>query len=351
MKRITPHIPVTTNFISFYKPLDYWALAAEEDVVANDVYAEPASPTWRIDNALVCDLMRGLARGKPWMIMEQATSHVNWRPHNTAKRPGQMRLGSYQAVARGANGIMFFQWRASKAGGEQFHSAMLPHAGTNTRTWGEVVQLGNELRHLDALLPTHTTAEVALVFDWDAWWALEYEGKPSGDLQMIEQVRAFYAPLYERNITVDLVPPDADLGRYKLVLVPNLYLLSGATAQNFVQFVERGGTLVMGCFSGIVDEQAQVWLGGYPAPLRTLLGLWVEEWAPHAAGQTGTVRSVDEETFTTRMWSEIIRLEGAEAIARFADDWYADQPAVTRHRFGNGGAYYVGTCLDDAGIR
>jgi beta-galactosidase len=350
LRRITPHIPVTTNFISVYKPLDYWAWAAAEDLVSNDAYPDPSSATWMIDHALACDLMRGLAGGNAWLLMEQATGLVNWRSHNVTKRPDQMRLGSYQALARGANGIMFFQWRASKAGGEQFHSAMLPHAGTATRTWREVVELGNELRQLDVLLDTRTTADVAIMFDWHAWWALELEGKPTSDLTMIDQVRAFYAPLYERNITVDIVPPAADLSRYKLVLAPNLYLASAATAQNLVQFVERGGTILMGCFSGIVDERAQVGLGGYPALFRALLGLCIEEFAPHAADQVGTVHTVDGATFTTQIWGDIIRLEGAEAIARFADNWYAGLPAVTRRAYGNGMAYYIGTCLDADGI-
>jgi beta-galactosidase len=98
---------------------------------------------------MICDLVRSLGKRRPWLLMEQASAHVNWRQRNATKRPGVMRLGSYQAVARGADGIMFFQWRQSKAGAENHHSGMLPHAGTDSRVWREVKTLGNELTRLD----------------------------------------------------------------------------------------------------------------------------------------------------------------------------------------------------------
>lgn len=116
---------------------------------------------------------------------------------------------------------MFFQWRASQAGSEKFHSAMVPHVGTESRTWREVVALGQELRRLDAVLPTRVRAEVAMVWDWESWWVLELDGKPSRDINLIEQISAYYQPLFARNITVDIVSPDAEVSDYRLVLVPN----------------------------------------------------------------------------------------------------------------------------------
>jgi beta-galactosidase len=350
LKELTPGIPVTTNFMGFFKPLDYWAWAAREDIVANDSYPEPSDPDAPIEAAMACDLMRSLRQGQPWMLMEQVTSHVNWRSRNTPKRPGQMRLWSYQAVARGANAVMFFQWRASKAGAEQFHGAMLPHAGTESRVWHEVAALGTELRQLDNLLHTHVRPEVAILFDWESWWALEIEGKPSSDVRMLEQVRTYYAPLFAHSITVDFVHPDGDLSRYRLVLAPNLYYVSDTAAHNIERFVASGGTLVMSFFSGIADAQGHVRLGGYPAPFRTLLGLRVEEFAPYAIGTTNAVYTEDEETYACDLWSDVINLEGAEAIAHYTDAFYAHRPAVTRHRFGAGMSYYIGTRLDSAGM-
>jgi len=350
VRAITPNIPLTTNFMGFFKPLDYWKWAMYEDVVTLDCYPDPADPQAAVETAMNYDLMRSVGQGKPWLLMEQVTSHVNWRPQNMTKQPGQMRLWSYQALARGADGIMFFQWRASIVGAEQFHGAMLPHAGTNTRVWREVTALGAELRQLDALVGSEVQAETGILLDWESWWALEHSGKPSADVRLLDQIRAWYSALYGGNIVTDFVHPGADLTRYRLLVAPNLYLLTEQAAHNIQRYVDQGGTLVVAFFSGIANEHAHVWPGGYPAPLRSVLGMVVEEFAPLANGQQGSVWTDDERAVAYDTWADVIRTEGAEPIARFTDGFYAHQPAVTRHQFGQGMSYYVGAGLDKAGI-
>jgi beta-galactosidase len=350
LKQHTPDVPLTTNFMRLFKPLDYWQWAAREDVVSLDLYQDPGDPLAHIDAALNYDLMRSLGAGRPWLLMESATSQVNWRPHNLPKQPGQMRLWSHQAVARGSNGVMFFQWRASKAGAEKFHSGMVPHAGTDTRTWREVVALGRELAQLGTVLPTRVRAEVAIVFDWESWWALEIDGKPSAGVRLVDQVRSYYDPLFRRNVTVDFVAPDADLSGYRLVLVPNLYLVRDAAAQNLERYVAAGGTLAMSFFSGIVDEREHIRLGGYPAPFRKLLGLRVAEFAAYAPGESNALVAGDGARYACDLWADVIDLEGAEALATFAGAFYAGRPALTRHTFGQGAAYYVGTRPDASGM-
>ncbi len=141
-KRAGPELPVTTNFMGFFKPLDYFDWASELDVASTDNYTDPAAPDWAMQSAMHYDLVRSVNKKMPWMVMEQTSSRVNWRDHNAAKVPGQMRAMCYQAVARGATGLLFFQWRASRAGAEKFHSAMLSHAGVASPVWAEVVGLG-----------------------------------------------------------------------------------------------------------------------------------------------------------------------------------------------------------------
>ena len=138
--------------MGFHKPVDYWDFAAHEDIVANDNYPDTSDPEWMIQAGMICDLMRSLGNRQPWILMEQAPTHVNWRQRNATKRPGVMRLCSYQALARGADGIMFFQWRASQAGAEKFHSGMVPHVGTDSRVWREIKGLGNELPNWTPIL-------------------------------------------------------------------------------------------------------------------------------------------------------------------------------------------------------
>jgi beta-galactosidase len=350
LKEQTPDVPITTNFMRLFKPLDYWKWAAREDVVSLDQYHDPIDPLTHIDAALSYDLMRSLGQGKPWLLMESATSQVNWRSQNLVKQPGQMRLWSHQAIARGSCGVMFFQWRASRAGAEKFHSAMVPHAGTESRTWREVVALGAELRRLDAVPATRVCADVAIVFDWESWWALELDSKPSVDVRLAEQVRSYYQPLFQRNITVDFVAPGGDLRGYRLVLIPNLYLVRDEAARQLERYVAEGGTLVMSFFSGIVDEHDHIRLGGYPAPFRKMLGLRVEEFAPYAPGQANTMIADDGSGYRCDLWSDIIDLEGATAIAQYEAGFYGGRPATTRHAFGQGLAYYVGTRPEAAGM-
>jgi beta-galactosidase len=350
IRSFSPTVPVTTNFLGLWKATDYWKWAPQEDVVSLDCYPDPLDPYAPVHLALQCDLSRSLGKGRPWILMEQATSAVTWRQQNAPKPPGQMRLWSYQAIARGANGVMFFQWRASKAGAEKFHSGMLPHGGVNTRIWKEVVQLGNEIKRLGTVLPSQVKSEVAILFDWDNWWALELDSKPSEDVRAVEQLGRHYGVLYQRNIPADLAEPGADLSAYRLVIAPSLYLITEAEARNLERYVENGGTLVVSFFSGIVDENEHIWLGGYPAPLRRVLGLRVEEFIPYGAGQTNQALFTDGSAFTCDLWGDLIDLEGARVLATFTNGYYAGRPAVTGHHFGKGQAYYIGTRLELSGL-
>lgn len=346
----SPGIPITTNFMGFFKPLDYWKWAEREDVVSNDSYPDPADPDAHVRAAMAGDLMRSLGRGRPWLLMEQTASRVNWRPVNVAKAPGQMRLWSLQAVARGADGVMFFQWRQSRAGAEKFHSAMVPHGPVESSpTWQEVVRLGGDLRRLDAVCGSRVHAEVAILLDWESWWALELPSKPSARLGMIEQLESYYRLLFEANVTTDFARPSDDLSAFRLVLVPNLYLVSDDAARNLAAYVASGGTLAMSFFSGIVDEADQIRLGGYPAPFRELLGLQVEDFLPR--GDDGAeVRFADGTVDRCLIWSELVRPQGAEVLATFAGGTLDGQPAVTRHAFGEGRAYYLATRLAPAAM-
>jgi beta-galactosidase len=345
LERVSPGVPITTNFMRFFKPCNYWKWGERVAFASDDLYPDPADPAGARERAAAGDLMRSLKAGAPWLLMEQAANAVNWRQRNVPKRPGQMRLGSYQSLARGADGIMFFQWRASKAGAEKFHSGMVPHAGTATRTWREVVQLGAELSRLDEVVGTCVSADVALLFDWESWWALEQPSKPSHDLLLLDQVALWYRPLWERNLAVDFVHPEAQLSRYRLVIAPNLYLVSDAAVDNVERFVESGGTFVLSFFSGIADERDHVRLGGYPAPFRRLLGAVVPEFWPLAEGETRQV-TLDGRRYSCDLWSDWIELEGAEAVGVYDDGRLSGRPAVTR----NGSAWYVGTRLDAAAM-
>jgi beta-galactosidase len=346
-----PGIPITTNFMGFFKPLDYRSWATDLDYVSWDSYPDPQDETTaRRTAAAEHDLMRSLKPDRPFLLMEQASSAVVFRPTNKPKRPGLQRLWSYQAIARGADGIMFFQWRASKVGAEKFHSAVIQHAPTDqSRIFREVKQLGKELAHLDPVVGSIQKNKVAFVFDWSNWWALELKSKPK-EINYTEEVRHLHEYFYERNIGVDFVTPLADLRKYDLVVAPTLYLLSSAEAANIDRYVFGGGTLVGTYFTGIVDEYDHVITGGYPAFLRRVFGLWIEEWVPYNDGCFNAVRLTgSSKRFSCTHWCDLIHLEGAEALAVYSRDYFNGMPAVASHSHGKGTAFYLGTRLDVSG--
>ncbi len=347
LHRLAPGVPVTTNFmVPNCKWMDYWRWAAEVDVVSNDHYLQAERMDNHIELAMSADLTRSVAGGRPWLLMEHSTGAVNWQPRNIAKTPGEMRRNSFAHIARGADSALFFQWRASRFGSEKFHSAMLPHGGTATRTWHDVVRLGAEVSTLDELVGTRVVSDLAIVWDWEAWWALELEWRPSVDLNYLDRLSAYYERAWLAHRTVDFVRPDSDLSRYPMVLVPSLYLMSSAAATNLARYVEAGGTLVVSYFSGIVDETDTVHPGGYPGALRELLGLSVEEFLPLRSG--AAVRLDGD--LSAHVWTERLTLTGAQPVRCYLDGPAAGGPAVTRHRVGRGTAWYISTHLDGDGL-
>ncbi|ANJ25976.1 beta-galactosidase [Agromyces aureus] len=368
-------VPVTTNFMGFFKPVDYWSWAAEVDVVSDDTYPDPADPGSPAYAAMVRDLMRSLGGGAPWLLMEQSPSAVNWRAQNAAKAPGQMRAWSYQSVARGADGILFFQWRQSAAGSEKFHSGLVPHSGTDTRVWREVEQLGGELAMLsarsgdEAIAGTRVASRVAIALDWHSWWAIEQPASPT-EVSYLRALGAWHAALTSLGLVVDFVRAEGDLSGYDLVVAPAHLVATDAQVSNLAAFAETG-TLIVGFGTAVLDEHLHVRLGGYLGePLRRALGVWIEEFAPPAAPDLANAGGkaapplalagdvVGGSAFGTA-WGEYVRVEDAETLATFDDGALRGWPAVTRRRTGtgsgsgsgSGSAWYVATLPDPESLR
>jgi beta-galactosidase len=219
---------------------------------------------------------------------------------------------------------------------------MLPHAGTDSQIWRDVVRLGADLRSLAEVRGSTGVAEVAIVWDWNAWWAVELPSQPSGELRFQELIRAWYEPLWRSGVAVDFVRPDADLSSYKLVLAPSLYLVDDEGAANLTGFAEAGGTLAVGFHSGAVDENCHVRLGGYPGAFREALGVRTDELFPLLPGE-----SVDlSDGGTASLWSERVALAGAEAVTSYTSGPLTGVPAVTRHTHGSGTTWYLATRPD-----
>jgi beta-galactosidase len=349
LKRHTPELPVTTNFMVGLGPdvVDYARWAPEMDIVANDHYTYGPDPLRHQELAFSGDRMRGISAGGPWMLMEHAAGAASWHPINQPKKPGEMIRHAVAHLARGSNSVMFFQWRASKSGTEQFHSAMLPHAGRDSRIFRDIVTLGGHLGALAEIVDsTVSDTRVALLHDNEAGWALKSGLKPINRPSYADTARALHNALFERAVTADVLPAWSDFSAYDLVIVPGLFLVSDENARRVADYVAAGGTVLITWFSGIVDEHNTVRTGGYPGAFRELLGVWSEEFYPLTDVEPVQL----DNGWRGRRWSELLQAPDAEVVARYADGGTAGYPAITRRRVGAGVAWYLSTDLDPADL-
>jgi beta-galactosidase len=348
IKKYDQKNPVTTNFMSikFTYAMDYWAWAKEVDFVSTDHYLAQHDPENYIDLAQQADLTRGFANGDQWLLMEHSSSAVNWQPRNYAKTPGQEKRNSMSFVARGSQGSMYFQWRQGQAGSERFHSALVPHAGEDTRVYREVSELGELLKTIPEVANHKTDlAKIAMVYDYEQFWALMQANLPTDDISYPETVAKWYRALWELGLRVDFVHPDAtaeQLAQYELVLMPMVHMLSDSQEKRFMDYAAKGGNLVVGYFSNISDRTLRVKLGGYGGQLvKDFIGVYVEEFYPLRPETTLTLSNGMKAT----LWSELSRLNGAELVAGFAGSHVDGSVAIAKRKLTSSAAYYQGTEL------
>jgi beta-galactosidase len=350
LREVTPGVPVTTNFMVMGETggMNYADWAPEVDFVANDHYLTPGPQAYD-ELSFSANLTGNLAGGRPWYLMEHSTSAVNWQPVNRAKAAGELARDSLTHLAHGADAICFFQWRQSAGGAEKYHSAMIPHAGEDSAVFRAVTGLGATLRELAGVAGTaRTPARVAILFDWESWWAAEQDSHPSDRLRYRQEALDWYTALLDLGIRTDVVPVSAAWERYDLVVAPILHVVPAALADRLRGYVDGGGHLATTYFSGVVDEHDRVWLGGYPGALRDVLGIRIEEFAPLLDDER-----VDLDNGATgTLWTDRIDVTdpATEALAWYKTGDQAGRPAITRRATATGSAAYVSTRLGAAGL-
>lgn len=358
LKAVNPDLPVTTNFMEYFYDYDYWQLAEPLDFISWDSY-----PMWHRDKdetALACytamyhDMMRTLKGGKPFVLMESTPSATNWQPTSKLKKPGMHILSSLQAVAHGADSVQYFQWRKSRGSVEKFHGAIIDHVGhLDTRVGREVSKLGDILSHLPGVMGCRTEAKVAIIFDQQNRWALDdAQGPRNKGMEYEQTVNEHYRPFWEKGVAVDVIDADADLSPYQLVIAPMLYMVRDGFAERAEAFVANGGHMVTTYWTGVVNESDLCHLGGFPGPLRQLLGIWAEEIDCLDDGERNQVQGLAgnvtglQGPYQARHLCELIHTETAQALAAYRDDFYAGRPAVTVNHVGKGKAWHIASRND-----
>lgn len=377
---ICPDKPFTTNFMVSTDQccMDYADWANEVNFVSNDHYFHEGGEMHLDELACSDALMDSFALGKPWYVMEHSTSAVQWKPLNMRKRKGETVRDSLAHVAMGADAINFFQWRASAFGAESFHSAMVPHAGEDTKLFRQVCELGETLRTLaDAGVQGSELerSDTAILFSAESEWATRSETLPSMKLNHWHDVRDWYRAFLDAGTRADIMPLKYDWSDYKTVVLPTVLMLSAVDTRRLADFAAAGGRVVVGYATGLIDENFHTWLGGYPGAgnglLRDMLGIRGEEFnilgsgvegEPEAIrlGAGGEVALEDAAALngaTTRLWQNDVTVTGdrTQVLAMYAgeeaDEWELDGvAAVTRNPYGAGEAYFVGCDLDVADL-
>lgn len=363
LREHTPDVPVTTNFMGTYPGLDYWKFAEEVDVISWDSYPSyhDRDGDWKyaVETSFSHDINRCLKGGQPFMQMECSPSVQNWKPVNKLKRPGLHRTEALQCIAHGSDTIQYFQWRKSRGGCEKFHGAVVDHCGhEHTRVFREVAGVGETLLKLDDILGTTVKPETAVIYDWENRWAIDQtEGPRNEKKDYLPACVAHYRQFWSAGVSVDVINMDCSFSTYKLLIAPMLYMLRPGVAERIERFVADGGTFVTTYLSGIANENDLCFLGGFPGPLRKLLGIWAEEIdvlyddektiieavEPNPAGLSGKYKA--------GLFCDIIHPENAEVLAVYKSQFYAGKPAVTVNTFGKGQAYYIASRNDEGFLR
>lgn len=355
LKKYTPQIPATANFMKLFEQLDYVDLAKEIDIISWDGY-----PSWNNDYETPADtaselsfdhaVMRSLKKDKPFMLMESTPSLVNWHSVNKLKRPGILRASSIQTIGCGSDTVQYFQWRKGRGAAEQFHGAVVDHLGRDdTRVFKEVSEVGELLNKLAPVTGSRVASKAAVLFDWSNRWAIkDMQGMAHDTKKYEKEVRKFYNIHLKKGINADIVFPLEDLSSYSLVVLPMYYAVSKEAGAWLKEYVKNGGTVVATYLTAYVNENTLAYLGGFPgAGLGEVFGLYAEELDTLYPTDSNAVLMKDGNKAIVKDYCELIKLTGAEVLGTYESDFYAGMPAVTVHSYGNGKAYYIGTRMEE----
>ena len=341
---------MTTNTMGFFQYYDHYVTESVLDLAAWDDYM----PDGKIDpvfNGMAHDLARGFKHKNFW-VMETQPGFVNWSNVNVPLRPGDERALVWHDIAHGADAVNFWQWRSALNGQEQYHGTLIGPDGTPVPLYPEVQQIGKELEQLGPVLAdTHVVSEVALLHSYESRWAIEWQPQ-SVKFDPIQEMARYYAPLRRSVESVDIVSPEADLSRYKLVIAPALNVITAKVAENLIAYVKAGGNLVLTPRSGMKDGDNSLRVERQPGPLSALLGGRVEQFYALAAPVV-----VDGDMLHTdaSIWAEELSVSSPETkvILRYgkSNGWLDGKPAVISRRIGRGSITYVGTVFDETAMR
>jgi len=351
LRQLCPGHFITHNFMGFgYDLLNYFDLAKDLDLVAWDNYPRTQ---WRMEAevppsrmALGHDTMRGL-KGKNFWMMEQQAGPGGWELVSVPPRPGELRLWAYQAIAHGADGMVFFRWRTARFGTEEYWHGLLDHDGTPGRRYQEIKEMGAEIKKVgDQILGAAVKPSIALLLSYDSRFAFQIQGNNPG-FSYYQHFHDVYTSFFNQNVMVDIISGNEDLSPYQVIVAPALHVLKQELADRLVDYVKSGGVLVLTPRTGVKDDFNTVVNQRLPGLLKDLYGVEVEEYDSLALDMSNEVEFTlpelsDLGSPQVKAWCDVLRPVGSSVVGKYTQDYYAGKPAITLHKVGKGSAIYVG---------
>lgn len=338
---------ITTNIggLGWSDNWDHYEITRDLDLAAWDDYVGEGhlnAPR----NAAMHDFVRGWKRQNFW-VMETQPGSVNWAPVNTTLARGETREMAWQAVGHGADAVLYWQWRDALNGQEQYHGALIGPDGTPLPIYSEIGEIGSEFESAAAALKgTKPIAEVAIVLTYDSRWAIDFQPHNT-HYDQLDVLLDYYRPLRDLGFTVDIVSADAPLDGYRLVLAPDLNVISKDLAAHLLAYVQQGGHLLLGPRSGMKDEHNSLDVERQPGPLAAPLGGRVEQYyaldgSVPIGGKVGMGNA--------SQWAEQLSTStpDTDVMLRYGNSngWLINQPAMISRPIGQGRLSYLGAIVD-----
>lgn len=344
--------PITTNMldaaVNSGTGIDYFKMSKELDFVTWDNYIEfqwgkAKDETVSRDHALLRSY-----KHQPFWVMEQQSGACGWSKMGPTPTPGKLRLWTYQAVANGADTVVYFRWRACPFGTEEYWHGILGHDGKPNRRLQEIAQVGAEMEKLSKVYgPLMPKAKVAILKSFDSEWSHAIHKHVENfhyDTLLLDYYRAFY----KMGIPVEFAAPQEDLQSYELVLAPALLMVSDEQKKNLEKYVKQGGRLLLTFRSGVKTMENAMLTESVPGSFAEIAGIEIHDYDPLLEKQT-TVSGVFG-AGTADLWCDIITPGTAETLGVYTSDFYAGTPCFTVNAYGKGSVYYLGCDLDETAM-
>ena len=354
IKEISPEAVVMHDFPGggLGKHVDYSKVAKTLDQAAYNNYPvwggqkEPIAPH---EIAFALDYIRGL-KGENFWITEAIMGAQGHDVTGFLPRPNQAKMWSYQSMAHGADSLMYFRYRGATKGAEQFCYGIIDADNVKRRKFYEVQSFFHDIIKYREAMEAPVKNEAAIVYDYDSLASFRIQ-RQSILLDPAAEMQKFYKAFYDQNVGVDVIPEDREFSSYKVVILPQMIITKPEMEEKVEAFVKNGGTVIVTYRHAVKDADNNVTFGEtLPVHYNALAGLTVEEteslqdYDAFPVVGSGVFEGVEG---TGGIFRDMIKVQDAEVLFRYADAFYQEFAAVTRKQTGRGTLYYVGCGLEE----